>query len=76
MKTLIPIRTTTPPRTLPRPHPAVAPAPTPAMPSHPEPAAPGQSASLRDSLGEAQRAEEIARQERERAAMRQPVGLD
>ena len=42
----------------------------------PEPVAPERSASLRDSLGEAERAEEAARQERESAAMRQPVGLD
>jgi hypothetical protein len=70
MKTPIPTETTPASRVQPQP------APDRSRPPRPEPVAPERSASLRDSLGEAERAEEAARQERESAAMRQPVGLD
>lgn len=42
----------------------------------PETNAVAVSSVLRDSISEAERAEELARQERERTAMRLPVGLD
>ena len=62
-------------QSIPTPHIQPEPAAVPAGPLHADPAAPGLSPALGDLLGEAER-EEIARQERERAAMRLPAGLD